>query len=92
MSAKTMSASSHILVDWNPEDPAYWDRKGRRIANRNLIISIPALLLAFAVWMVWSVVVINLPGIGFTSAPTNCSGWRRCRGCRVPLCAFYIRS
>jgi len=35
------------------------------IAARNLWISIPALLLAFAVWMVWSVVVVNLPAIGF---------------------------
>src|SRR5690625_7944955 len=38
---------------------------GRRIARRNLWISIPALVLAFAVWMVWSVVVAQLPRIGF---------------------------
>ena len=38
--------------DWNPEDKIFWAAKGRRIANRNLWISIPALLLAFAVWMV----------------------------------------
>ncbi len=39
--------------------------KGRAIARRNLWISIPALLLAFAVWMVWSVVVAKLPAVGF---------------------------
>ncbi|MEG1326962.1 MAG: NarK family nitrate/nitrite MFS transporter, partial [Janthinobacterium sp.] len=39
---------------------------GKATAARNLWISIPALLLAFAVWMVWSVVVVNLPNIGFT--------------------------
>ena len=38
---------------------------GRRIAQRNLWISIPCLLLAFSVWMVWSVVVAKLPAIGF---------------------------
>ncbi|MEN9924882.1 MAG: hypothetical protein RL268_1008, partial [Pseudomonadota bacterium] len=38
---------------------------GQRIASRNLMISIPALLLAFSVWMVWSVVVAKLPLIGF---------------------------
>ncbi|MBN8892502.1 MAG: MFS transporter [Rhodospirillales bacterium] len=54
-----------VLADWNPEDASFWAAKGRRIANRNLWISIPALLLAFVVWMVWSVVVINLPAIGF---------------------------
>ena len=37
-------------------------RHGRAIARRNLWISIPALLLSFAVWMVWSVVVAKLPG------------------------------
>lgn len=53
------------LPEWNPEDPVFWQEKGRRIAQRNLWISIPALLLAFAVWMVWSVVVAQLPAIGF---------------------------
>ncbi|TAN67371.1 MAG: MFS transporter [Methylobacter sp.] len=54
-----------VLTDWNPEDQDFWQKTGKRIATRNLWISIPALLLAFAVWMVWSVVVINLPSIGF---------------------------
>ena len=53
------------LENWQPEDPAFWDGEGRRIARRNLWISIPALLLAFSVWMVWSVVVARLPSIGF---------------------------
>ncbi len=57
--------SSLVLTDWNPEDQSFWEKTGKRIATRNLWISIPALLLAFAVWMVWSVVVINLPSIGF---------------------------
>jgi NNP family nitrate/nitrite transporter-like MFS transporter len=50
---------------WTPEDKAFWQREGRAIAYLNLWISIPALLLSFAVWMVWSVVVVNLPSIGF---------------------------
>ena len=58
--------SSLVLTEWNPEDASFWEKTGKRIATRNLWISIPALLLAFAVWMVWSVVVINLPNIGFT--------------------------
>jgi NNP family nitrate/nitrite transporter-like MFS transporter len=57
--------ASHVLTTWNPEDKTFWESTGKRIANRNLWISIPALLLAFAVWMVWSVVVVNLPNIGF---------------------------
>jgi len=58
-----------VLQDWRPEDPVFWRNRGARIASRNLWISIPALLLAFAVWMVWSVVVVNLPAVGFTLSP-----------------------
>jgi NNP family nitrate/nitrite transporter-like MFS transporter len=57
--------SSRTLFRWDPEDRAFWDAEGRRTAVRNLWISIPALLLSFAVWMVWSVVVVRLPEIGF---------------------------
>jgi len=57
--------TAHVLTQWNPEDAAFWDREGRSIASRNLWISIPSLTLAFAVWMVWSVVVVNLPNVGF---------------------------
>ena len=47
----------HVLTDWRPEDPAFWESTGKAIARRNLWISVPNLLLAFAVWMVWSIVV-----------------------------------
>ncbi len=58
-------AISPVIEDWRPEDERFWKDKGAKIASRNLWISIPALLLAFAVWMVWSVVVAKLPSIGF---------------------------
>lgn len=54
-----------VLTDWRPDDEQFWEQKGYRIARRNLWISIPALLLAFSVWLVWSVVVAKLPAIGF---------------------------
>jgi NNP family nitrate/nitrite transporter-like MFS transporter len=57
--------TTHVLTHWNPEDAAFWESEGRAIASRNLWISIPSLTLAFAVWMVWSVVVVNLPNVGF---------------------------
>ncbi len=53
------------VTDWRPNDEAFWRETGRRIAMRNLIFSMPPLLLSFAVWMVWSVVVLELPRIGF---------------------------
>ncbi len=58
-------AGSGAIQDWRPEDPAFWNAIGRPIARRNLWISVPCLLLSFAVWMVWSVVVAKLPAVGF---------------------------
>jgi MFS transporter, NNP family, nitrate/nitrite transporter len=58
-------AAMPIIQDWNPEDRGFWDRSGRAVARRNLWLSIPALALAFAVWMLWSVVVVHLPAAGF---------------------------
>jgi MFS transporter, NNP family, nitrate/nitrite transporter len=55
----------YLLAHWAPEDRAFWDAEGRRIARRNLWISILALFLAFAIWMVWSVVAVKLPAVGF---------------------------
>jgi len=53
------------LNDWRPEDDEFWNTTGRNIAYRNLWFSMPALLLSFAVWVVWSVVVVELPRVGF---------------------------
>lgn len=57
--------SKYVINAWEPENPAFWHDGGSATANRNLWLSIPALALAFAIWMVWSVVVVNLPAIGF---------------------------
>ena len=46
--------SGRVLERWDVEDKAFWAAEGRGVAQRNLWISIPALLLSFAVWMVWS--------------------------------------
>lgn len=53
------------ITHWNPEDRAFWESVGRPVATRNLWLSIPAISLAFAVWMLWSVVVVHLPAAGF---------------------------
>jgi NNP family nitrate/nitrite transporter-like MFS transporter len=53
------------LHAWEPDNRAFWEREGGTIARRNLMLSIPALMLAFAVWGLWSAVVVYLPQIGF---------------------------
>ena len=57
------------LADWQPEDKQFWAASGRKVARRNLWLSIPALLLGFSVWMVWSMVIAKLPAIGFDFSP-----------------------
>jgi NNP family nitrate/nitrite transporter-like MFS transporter len=49
---------------WEPEDDSYWHSKGKRIAHRNLWISIPSLLCGFAIWMYWSIVTVQMLNIG----------------------------
>lgn len=58
-------STMNAIVRWNPEDDGFWRARGQRVATRNLWLSVPALTLAFAVWMVWSVVVVRLPEVGF---------------------------
>ena len=58
-------AQGPVLHDWRPEDANFWQSGGSSVASRNLWISIPALLLAFAVWMMFSAVAIKLKDVGF---------------------------
>jgi NNP family nitrate/nitrite transporter-like MFS transporter len=53
------------ISDFDPEDRAYWERTGKRVARRNLIWSIAAENVGFSVWLVWSVVAARLPSAGF---------------------------
>lgn len=53
------------LESFDPEDREFWDRSGRAIANRNLLISCACLGLAFVVWFYWSILVLYLNDAGF---------------------------
>ncbi|QHM70984.1 nitrate/nitrite transporter NarU [Mixta intestinalis] len=53
------------LRGWDAENPTFWAQTGKRIAQRNLWISVFALLLAFCVWMLFSAVAVNLNKVGF---------------------------
>lgn len=53
------------LFDWRVEDDAFWESTGKRIANRNLWISIPSLLCGFAVWLMWGIIAVQMLNIGF---------------------------
>lgn len=53
------------LDGWDPENAEQWESAGRAIARRNLVMSIVAEFLGFAVWALWSIVVPQLPAAGF---------------------------
>ncbi|MFC7306203.1 NarK family nitrate/nitrite MFS transporter [Streptomyces monticola] len=53
------------ITDWEPENELFWKSTGKRVATRNLWIAVPALLVAFVVWQVWSVTATNLKDVGF---------------------------
>ena len=58
------SASSDI-ADWRPEDDNFWNNTGKKIAYRNLWISVPALLCGFAVWGMWGIITVQMLNLGF---------------------------
>ena len=47
---------SRTLEKWDVEDEAFWESTGKKIAYRNLWISVPNLLCGFAVWLYWGMV------------------------------------
>jgi NNP family nitrate/nitrite transporter-like MFS transporter len=51
---------------WDPEDASFWASTGRAVARRNLRLSVFAEFLGFGVWALWSIVVPQLNGVGFT--------------------------
>jgi NNP family nitrate/nitrite transporter-like MFS transporter len=50
---------------WDVEDPKFWESEGKKIANRNLWISIPSLLCGFAVWLYWGIITVQMLNLGF---------------------------
>ncbi|MFL5831148.1 MAG: MFS transporter [Solirubrobacteraceae bacterium] len=52
------------IDSWEPENEAFWEATGKRVARRNLAFSIFAEHLGFSIWVLWTVVVINLANLG----------------------------
>ncbi|HVT78948.1 MAG TPA: nitrate/nitrite transporter, partial [Acidimicrobiales bacterium] len=50
---------------WDPEDATFWNTSGKRIARKNLLLSMFAEHLGFSVWVLWTIVVLNLGNAGF---------------------------
>lgn len=67
--ASTDTARKHWISDWRPEDPAFWEATGKRVALRNLAFSVLSEHVGFAIWSLWSVMVLFMgPKYGVTPA------------------------
>jgi NNP family nitrate/nitrite transporter-like MFS transporter len=49
---------------WEPEDEQFWEQTGKAIARRNLAFSIFAEHIGFSVWVMWTIIVLNLGNVG----------------------------
>lgn len=58
-------ASNADIADWRPEDAQFWESTGKKIAYRNLWLSVPALLCGFAVWGMWGIITVQMLNLGF---------------------------
>ena len=56
--------------EWDVENDEFWETKGKKIANRNLLVSVPCLLCGFAVWLYWGMVAKFIQKVHFGSGET----------------------
>lgn len=55
---------SHWIEDWEPDDQAFWEAGGKKVALRNLVLSMFTDHVGFSIWVVWTIVVLNLGNAG----------------------------
>ena len=58
------------LAKWDVEDESFWESTGKKVAFRNLFISIPNLLCGFSVWLYWGMIAKIIQRIHFASGET----------------------
>ncbi|MFC0047127.1 MFS transporter [Rheinheimera tilapiae] len=83
------------LKRWQPEDEQFWSQTGKAIATRNLWISIPSLLCGFAVWMLWSILTVQMLNLGFPYSASDLFSLTAIAGLtgatlRIPA-SFFVR-
>ncbi|QKW06797.1 NarK/NasA family nitrate transporter [Streptomyces sp. NA04227] len=57
-SAQAKRAGGRWIDAWDPEDEAFWEQGGKRVAHRNLFFSILSEHIGFSIWTLWSVLVL----------------------------------
>ncbi|GAC1531311.1 MAG: MFS transporter [Acidimicrobiales bacterium] len=54
------------IDSWDPDDETFWATTGERIARKNLALSMLAEHIGFGIWVVWTIVVLNLANHGIS--------------------------
>jgi len=54
------------IKQWDVENQEFWNSTGKKVATRNLWISIPSLLVGFSVWLMWGIITVQMKNLGFT--------------------------
>ena len=52
------------IEEWDPEDERFWETTGKQTARKNLAFSIFAEHFGFSIWVLWTIVVINIGNVG----------------------------
>ncbi|AEF42197.1 MFS transporter [Hoyosella subflava] len=67
--AEDTAAAAHRkgrwIDHWEPENPDFWEKKGKKVAKRNLMFSVFAEHLGFNVWVLYSILVTQMGSAGF---------------------------
>lgn len=67
--APAISKGGRWIDHWDPEDEAFWNETGEKVARRNLLFSVLSEHIGFSIWTVWSVMVLFMgPEYGLTPA------------------------
>ncbi|WP_406330407.1 nitrate/nitrite transporter [Streptomyces sp. NBC_00203] len=67
--APAPSRGGRWIEEWDPEDEAFWQEKGEKVARRNLLFSVLSEHIGFSIWTMWSVMVLFMgPEYGLTPA------------------------
>ena len=56
--ARRSLVTGRWIDHWEPEDEAFWQATGKKVANRNLLFSVLSEHIGFSVWTLWSVLVL----------------------------------
>src|SRR4051812_35758478 len=66
MTTTTRSRPGRWIDEWDPDDETFWASTGEKIARKNLLLSMFAEHIGFSVWVLWTIVVLNLGNIGIS--------------------------